>query len=135
MTKQKESGEKKSRTRAFGSAFMLTLCLLILGCGFFVADINTRQMTFGNTEPRLEYAVENGVLRLKAVDGRTVELPPSVREWAGRIWNLLPARWRAGGLPDPGRAGAGPRVAGCFGTLPAGRGFINEQAPVCRRRF
>ena len=74
---------------------MLTLCLLILGCGFFVADINTRQMTFGNTEPRLEYAVENGVLRLKAVDGRTVELPPSVREWAGRIWNLLPARWRA----------------------------------------
>lgn len=94
MTKQKESGEKKSRTRAFGSAFMLTLCLLILGCGFFVADINTRQMTFGNTEPRLEYAVENGVLRLKAVDGRTVELPPSVREWAGRIWNLLPARWR-----------------------------------------
>ncbi len=54
---------------------MLTLCLLILGCGFFVADINTRQMTFGNTEPRLEYAVENGVLRLKAVDGRTVELP------------------------------------------------------------
>lgn len=86
MTKQKESGEKKSRTRAFGSAFMLTLCLLILGCGFFVADINTRQMTFGNTEPRLEYAVENGVLRLKAVDGR---------EWAGRIWNLLPARWRA----------------------------------------
>ena len=60
MTKQKESGEKKSRTRAFGSAFMLTLCLLILGCGFFVADINTRQMTFGNTEPRLEYAVENG---------------------------------------------------------------------------
>ena len=95
MTKQKESGAKKSRTRAFGSAFMLTLCLLILGCGFFVADINTRQMTFGNTEPRLEYAVENGVLRLKAVDGRTVELPPSVREWAGRIWNLLPARWRA----------------------------------------
>ena len=75
MTKQKEAAKKKSRTRAFGSAFMLTLCLLILGCGFFVADINTRQMTFGNTEPRLEYAVENGVLRLKAVDGRTVELP------------------------------------------------------------
>lgn len=81
--------------RAFGSAFMLTLCLLILGCGFFIADVNTRQMTFGNTEPRLEYAVENGVLRLKAIDGQTMELPPVVREWTGRIWNLLPARWRA----------------------------------------
>lgn len=95
MTNSKEIGGRKSQMRAFGSAFMLTLCLLILGCGFFVADINTRQMTFGNTEPRLEYAVENGVLRLKAVDGQSVELPPAVREWAGRIWNLLPARWRA----------------------------------------
>mgnify|MGYP006980310505 FL=1 len=90
-----DTGEKKSRTRAFGSAFMLTLCLLLLGCGFFIADVNTRQVTFGNTEPRLEYAVENGVLRLKAIDGQTLELPPAVQEWAGLAWNLLPARWRA----------------------------------------
>lgn len=95
MARRSDSKGRQSPVRAFGSAFMLTLCLLILGCGFFVADVNTRQMTFGNTEPRLEYAVENGVLRLKAIDGQTVELPPVVREWAGRIWNLLPARLRA----------------------------------------
>ena len=57
-----------------------------------IATATEVQNNFGKY---LQYAVENGVLRLKAVDGRTVELPPSVREWAGRIWNLLPARWRA----------------------------------------
>lgn len=98
MTKQKESGEKKSRTRAFGSAFMLTLCLLILGCGFFVADINTRQMTFGNTEPRLEYAVENGVLRLKAVDGTDRGASP-VRPGMGWADLESAARPLAGGRP------------------------------------
>lgn len=82
---------------------MLTLCLLILGCGFFVADINTRQMTFGNTEPRLEYAVENGVLRLKAVDGTDRGTSP-VRPGMG--WADLESAARplaGGGLPDPGR--------------------------------
>lgn len=36
----------RRRWRAFGSAFMLTLCLLILGAGCLVAEYNTRRTAF-----------------------------------------------------------------------------------------
>ena len=94
MKKPNSSGRGRS-LRAFGGAFMLTLCLLLLGCGFLVADYNTQKITFGETYTRSEYRIRNGVLILDSSDGEWLELPEPYRYWAGVAWNLLPASWRA----------------------------------------
>ena len=87
---------KFRRLRAFASAFMLTLCLLLLGGGFFVADYNTRRMAFGENTVRMEYGLENGQLVLHSWGNQEAgELPIEWQVWCARAWNLLPARWRA----------------------------------------
>ena len=75
---------------------MLTLCLLLLGGGFFVADYNTRRMAFGENTVRMEYGLENGQLVLHSWGNQEAgELPIEWQVWCARAWNLLPARWRA----------------------------------------
>ena len=78
--------------RAFWSAFMLTLCLLLLGSGFLVADYNTRRMGQGQASLRLDIAVQEQALELDLF-GReqTIAWSDTVRDWAGRVWTLLPA--------------------------------------------
>ena len=94
MKNTKSSGRNRS-LRAFGSAFMLTLCLLLLGCGFLVVDYNTNKMTFGEAYTRSEYRIKDGLLVLDSPDGEWLDLPENYRYWTGMAWNLLPATWRA----------------------------------------
>lgn len=96
MAKEEKRRSGRGRSlRAFGGAFMLTLCLLLLGSGFLVADYNTKKMTFGETYTRSEYRIKNGILVLDSSDGEWLALPEEYRHWTGIAWNLLPARWRA----------------------------------------
>ena len=58
------------RLRAFCSVFMLTMCLLLLGCGFLVAEYNTRRTAFGETRLQLPVEFRDGkiVARTKLPD-------------------------------------------------------------------
>lgn len=70
--------------RTFLAAFNITLCVILIGGGFLVADVNTRAVTFG--DGTLTYAVSAGdTLR---------QLPGGEGESAA-LWDLLPAPLRA----------------------------------------
>lgn len=72
------------QVRTFLAAFNITLCVILIGGGFLVADINTRAVTFG--DGTLSYAVSAGdALR---------QLPGGEEESAA-LWDLLPAPLRA----------------------------------------
>ena len=95
-----ERKRKKNRFRrlkAFGTAFTLTLCLLTMGIGFLIADYNTRRMAFGEDDLRTEVRrLDDGKLSVTSYGKETVlELPEEAQEWSGRLWTMLPARWRA----------------------------------------
>ena len=82
--------------RAFCSAFMLTVCLLLLGSGLLVAEYNTRRTAFGQTRLRVEYEYEDGLLRIYTpAQEQQYELPPAVEQTAACLWALVPARVRA----------------------------------------
>lgn len=84
------------RLRAFCSAFMLTLCLLLLGCGFLVAEYNTRRTAFGETRLQLPYEFRDGKIVAHTADGEEATvLPGWAQELAGYGWRLIPARIRA----------------------------------------
>ena len=94
---QKRKKKRFRRLKAFGTAFTLTLCLLTMGIGFLVADYNTRRMAFGEEELRTEIRrLDDGTLSLTAFGEKTIlELPEDAQAWSGRLWTMLPARWRA----------------------------------------
>lgn len=88
----------RRRWRAFGSAFMLTLCLLILGAGCLVAEYNTRRTAFGDARIQMDYRIQDGKV--------TIRTPP-------RNGYALPAGRRTGPA-GPGRAAARVRAAAWF---------------------
>lgn len=99
------------RLRAFCSAFMLTLCVLILGVGFLVVEYNTRRTAFGPSNVRMDYEFEDGKLRiLTPASEEPAELPEPIRVWAARIWAALPARIRAAVWPAEAQQAAAPAV-------------------------
>ena len=55
----------RRRWRAFGSAFMLTLCLLILGAGCLVAEYNTRRTAFGDARIQMDYRIQDGKVTIR----------------------------------------------------------------------
>ena len=85
------------RLKAFGTAFSLTLCLLTMGLGFLLADYNTRRVAFGEDSLRTEFRRrDDGKVSVTAFGEETVlELPEEAQMWVGRLWTMLPARWRA----------------------------------------
>ena len=86
----------RRRWRAFGSAFMLTLCLLILGAGCLVAEYNTRRTAFGDARIQMDYRIQDGKVTIRTPSAETdYALPGWAEDWAGRAWTLLPARVRA----------------------------------------
>ena len=87
------------RLRAFCSVFMLTMCLLLLGCGFLVAEYNTRRTAFGETRLQLPYEFRDGkIVARTAEDEEATALPDWAQELAGYGWRLIPARSRAAAL-------------------------------------
>lgn len=46
------------RLRAFGGAFLLTLCGILLAGGLLLCDVNSRHVTFGDATP--PYAATGG---------------------------------------------------------------------------
>ena len=86
----------RRRWRAFGSAFMLTLCLLILGAGCLVAEYNTRRTAFGDARIQMDDRIQDGKVTIRTPSAETdYALPGWAEDWAGRAWTLLPARVRA----------------------------------------
>lgn len=84
------------RLRAFCSAFMLTMCLLLLGCGFLTAEYNTRRTAFGETRLQLPVEFRDGKIVAHTADGEEATvLPGWAQELAGYGWRLIPARIRA----------------------------------------
>ena len=86
MTKTEQ---KRRSRRAFLSAFTLTLCLLLTGAGFLIADYNTRLTGFGDET----FTV--GVQQDTPVGGDGEEPAVTAPGWMDTVWQLLPARWRA----------------------------------------
>ena len=93
--------QKKKRRwqgiRAFFAAFSLTLCLLGMGIGFLVADYNTRRVTFGEGSLRISIQkLDDGRLSVGTwgQEPAVYEISDDMRAWSGRIWSMLPARWR-----------------------------------------
>ena len=82
----KRDDRRRSR-RAFWCAFALTLCVLLTGAGFLVADYNTRLTGFGDV------TLSAGLQQETPLDG---EEEPVLTEpgWLDAAWQLLPARWR-----------------------------------------
>lgn len=97
IVQQQKKKNRFRRWKAFGTAFTLTLCLLTLGLGFLIADYNTRKVAFGEDSVRTEFRrLDNGKLSVTALGEETVlELPEEAQKWSGRLWTMLPARWRA----------------------------------------
>ncbi len=107
------ANSKKSHRnlRAFCSAFMLTLCLLILGSGLLVAEYNTRRTAFGQTRIRMEYVYEDGKLHLYTpATEKEYQLPQTAQAMVGRAWTLLPARVRVAAWATEAQQAAAPYI-------------------------
>lgn len=99
------------RLRAFCAAFSLTFCLLVLGGGLMVADYNTRRVAFGDSSLRIDYRVADGQLMIDNMGRKeAVPIPQEALDWMGRVWNLLPARWRAAAYLTGAERAAAPAV-------------------------
>ena len=108
----------RRRFRTFCAAFMLTLCLLLLGCGFLVVEYNTRRTAFGDTRLHPTVEMQDGRLMARTADDETA---PALPEWAenvvGRAWTLVPARIRAAAwLNEAEQAAAPPLLAWLLGV-------------------
>lgn len=67
---------KKSRVpwRTFFAAFVLTLCVLGLGCAFLVIEYNIQHTTYGQVDFGVSYTMTDGLPSV-AVDGEQVLSP------------------------------------------------------------
>lgn len=62
--------------RTFVAAFILTLCVLSLGCAFFVIECRIQQTTYGQVDLGVTYALEDGLPTI-CVDGEEIFSAPS----------------------------------------------------------
>jgi len=70
-------------------AFILTLCLLLLLVGFYVADYNSRHLMEGAAAPAYADTVETAAVQV-------IQTVPVVQmDRSALLWQLIPARWRA----------------------------------------
>lgn len=83
------------RTRAFCAAFALTACVLSVGAGLLIADINTRRMTYGDSGFQMDYAIAAGEALTQPVLGTASYEAGEEPSAAQRLFQLLPARVRA----------------------------------------
>lgn len=86
------SHRHRSSRRLFGIVFSLTVCVLMTGAGFVIADYNTRSTGVGD---------EAGLLTAhsslnEALDRSDPEASASAGEAAEEIWPFLPVTWKAG---------------------------------------
>lgn len=63
------------KVKSFAGAFAVTICLLGLGAGLFVAGYNSRRMARGDAAPQAGYRIEAGQLVLTDGKGNSVMLP------------------------------------------------------------
>ncbi len=84
--------------RTFVAAFILTLCVLSLGCAFFVIECRIQQTTYGQVDLGVTYALEDGVPAIR-VDGEEIfSVPPAAEPIADVAvpppLRLLAALWQ-----------------------------------------
>lgn len=84
------------RLRAFGAAFLLTLCGVLLAGGLLLTDVNSRQVTFGDATPPYAAAGGAAVERLLEKNGVTPFLPP---HWQPLLWLWEGEQWLLTHLP------------------------------------
>ena len=76
--------------RAFGSAFLLTLCGILLAGGLLLSDLNSRRITFGDSTP--PYAASGGDRVRDCLQNQTAasflpaHLQPFAWLWEGEQW-------------------------------------------------
>ncbi|MBO5797788.1 MAG: hypothetical protein J6R77_05515 [Clostridia bacterium] len=76
--------------KAFGGAFLLTLCGVLLAGGILLADLNSRRVTFGDATP--PYAATGGE-GLRALL-QNEELPPFLPpHWQPLYWLWEGEQW------------------------------------------
>ncbi len=63
------------KTKCFLTAFTVSLCVLGLSAGLFVAGYNTRRMTRGQTAPTAGFDLHNGRLLLKNSSEQVLTVP------------------------------------------------------------
>lgn len=78
--------------RLFGVVFSLTVCILLTGAGFVIADYNTRSTGVGDEAGLL--TAHSSLDEALDPDGPEASVPAG--EAAGKIWPFLPVTWKAG---------------------------------------
>lgn len=78
--------------KPFFTAFTVSLCVLGLGAGLFVAGYNTRRMTRGQTAPTASFTLQNGRLSVKNSDGKALRTPLPEEKTVGVAAVPAPAR-------------------------------------------
>lgn len=62
------------KTKAFFTAFTVTMCVLGLGVGLFAVGYNSRKIAEGENAPAASYKLQNGKLTLTDQNGASVTL-------------------------------------------------------------
>lgn len=70
--------------RAFGGAFLLTLCGILLAGGILLADVNSRRVTFGDAAP--PYAAVEWPSLEEAIPFLPPHWQPLYWLWEGEQW-------------------------------------------------
>ena len=68
--------------RTFTAAFILTLCVLGLGCAFFVIEYNIQKTTYGQVDLGITYTLEDGVPAVRVDREESLAIPPAVTQTA-----------------------------------------------------
>lgn len=66
--------------RTFFAAFILTLCVLGLGCAFLLIEYNIQKTTYGQVDFGVTYTMENGVPSVRVDGGEPIGVSPSVAQ-------------------------------------------------------
>lgn len=68
--------------RTFAVAFILTSCVLGLGCAFFVIECNIQQTTYGQVDLGVTYTLEDGIPAVQVDGGETITVPTAAEQLA-----------------------------------------------------
>ncbi|MBQ4611939.1 MAG: hypothetical protein IJB26_00145 [Clostridia bacterium] len=64
--------------RTFIAAFILTLCVLALGCAFLLIEYNVQRTTYGTVDFGVSYTMQEGVPRVRIGEDEPLAVPPRI---------------------------------------------------------
>lgn len=91
-------GRPRRAWRTFIAAFILTLCVLALGCAFLLIEYNMQKTTYGTVDFGISYTMQDGVPLVRVGQGEPIGLPPRVARVCEAVvappLRLLAVLWR-----------------------------------------